>query len=64
LSRVHAAADIGISPTKFDELVQDGRMPKPFPVDARRIWDRWKLDEAVTALSDAAEENPWDEVFA
>ena len=39
LSRVQAAEKIGVSPTKFDELVGDGRMPKPKRVDARRLWD-------------------------
>jgi hypothetical protein len=42
-------------------MVTDGRMPKPFPVDTRRLWDRWKLDEAVSALSDADSRDPWEE---
>jgi predicted DNA-binding transcriptional regulator AlpA len=63
LSRVQAAEYVGVSPSKFDQMVADGRMPKPFRVDRRQIWDRWKLDEAVTTLSDTADENPWDRVF-
>src|SRR5215468_8792122 len=39
LNREQAAFYVGISPTKFDELVKDGRMPKPKRIDNRRIWD-------------------------
>jgi predicted DNA-binding transcriptional regulator AlpA len=52
LSRVQAAEYVGVSPTKFDELVKDGRMPRPKQVDARTIWDRVQLDEAFSALAD------------
>ena len=51
LSRVEAAAYIGISPSKFDELVADGRMPKPVPIDSRKVWDIRHLDLAFDALS-------------
>lgn len=61
LCRVWAAAYIGISPTKFDEMVLDGRMPQPKQVDARMLWDRWKLDEAFTALPEREARNPWDD---
>jgi predicted DNA-binding transcriptional regulator AlpA len=50
LSRVQAAAYVGISPTLFDEMVVDGRMPKPVRINARTVWDRVKLDEAFAAL--------------
>ena len=63
LSRPEAAAYVGVSPTKFDELVSDGRMPKGFRIDARRLWDRLKLDAAVTDLSDTGDRNPLDEVL-
>lgn len=65
LSRVHAALYVGVSPSKFDEMVTDGRMPKPKCVDARRIWDKRRLDEAFEALpdTDAAEKpNPYRDV--
>src|SRR5262245_23845078 len=29
LSRVAAAFYVGVSPTKFDQMIKDGRMPKP-----------------------------------
>ena len=55
LSRVQAAAYIGVSPTLFDEMVRDGRMPKPARINARTVWDRVKLDEAFAELPDDGE---------
>ena len=65
LSRPCAAAYIGVSVGKFDEMVVDGRMPRPKPIDARLVWDRYQLDEAFSALpsnDDVFEANPWDAV--
>jgi hypothetical protein len=60
---VEAAAYIGVSPTKFDELVRDGRMPMPKRIDARTIWDHKKLDAAFEALPDGNPDgNPWNDV--
>jgi hypothetical protein len=53
LSREEAATYIGVSPTKFDDMIADGRMPQPKIIDARRVWDRHALDEAFAALPDA-----------
>jgi predicted DNA-binding transcriptional regulator AlpA len=50
LSRVQAAAYVGVSPSKFDEMVEDERMPRPREVDKRLLWDRLELDEAFSAL--------------
>lgn len=65
LSRVYAAAYIGVSPSKFDEMVADKRMPRPIRIDGRRVWDRVKIDEAFAALGDEGEgKKPgsiWDE---
>ncbi len=55
LSRIFAAAYIGVSPTKFDELVADKRMPRPKRIDGRRVWDRLMLDEAFAALDEEGE---------
>jgi predicted DNA-binding transcriptional regulator AlpA len=52
LSRVQAAAYVGVSPGLFDALVDDGRMPKPARIKGRLVWDRIKLDLAFAALSD------------
>lgn len=50
LSREVAAAFIDVSPSKFDQMVQDGRMPKPKQVDARRVWSRIAVEKAFAAL--------------
>jgi predicted DNA-binding transcriptional regulator AlpA len=70
LSRMQAAEYIGVGGTKFDEMVADGRMPRPKRIDGRTVWDRDKLDEQFAALdedgaSDTAapkDENPWDKL--
>ena len=64
LSRVQAAAYIGVSPALFDQLVQEGRMPKPTRINVRIVWDRIKLDEAFAALSDDYKDtdDPWSKV--
>lgn len=62
LSRVQAAAYIGVSPSLFDEMVRDGRMPKPKTINSRKVWDKEKLDDAFAALPDeGGGGNPWDE---
>jgi predicted DNA-binding transcriptional regulator AlpA len=50
LSREQAAAYIGVSPALFDEMVKDGRMPKPKRPNTRTIWDRRQLDRAFDRL--------------
>ena len=61
--RREAAADwVGMSPTKFDEMVKDGRMPKPKRVDGCVVWDRYKLDAAFEALPDEGAASGWDRV--
>jgi predicted DNA-binding transcriptional regulator AlpA len=63
LSRVQAAAYVGVSPSLFDEMVKDGRMPSAKRVNSRTVWDRKKLDEAFEAIPDGESraENPWDD---
>lgn len=60
LRREWAAAYVGVSPTKFDEMVADGRMPKPKRIDGRVLWDIRRVDSAFEALPDEAETNEWD----
>jgi len=61
LSRIQAAEYIGVGITKFDEMVGDGRMPRPKRIDGRKVWDRIKLDEAFASLDDeAGPKNEWD----
>jgi predicted DNA-binding transcriptional regulator AlpA len=65
LAREAAAQYIGVSHGKFDELIADGRMPKPIQIDGRKVWDRYALDKAFDALGDALVVlNPWDKVLA
>lgn len=63
LSRVHASQYLNVSPGKFDQMVADGRMPRPKVIDSRRVWDREAIDLAFEALPEAGagpEVNPWD----
>jgi predicted DNA-binding transcriptional regulator AlpA len=50
LGRVRAAAYVGVSPGKFDEMVADGRMPRPKEIDRRLVWDVRELDTAFDEL--------------
>ncbi|HEX8899922.1 hypothetical protein [Vitreimonas sp.] len=64
LNRLEAARYIGVSPTTFDKLVTDGRMPRPKEIGARRVYDRALLDSAFDALGefdvDFTVANEWD----
>lgn len=62
LSREAAAQFIGVSVSKFDQMVEDGRMPGPKRIDGRKVWDRRRLEQAFVALPDEGETNPWDAV--
>jgi predicted DNA-binding transcriptional regulator AlpA len=61
LCREAAAQYVGVGTTKFDEMVNDGRMPKPWRIDARKVWDRHAVDSALDALPTEPERNPWDD---
>jgi excisionase family DNA binding protein len=67
LSRVEAAAYVGVSPSKFDELVLDGRMPAPKRIDGRKVWDIHNLDIAFDALpfeNETSGGSTWDDFRA
>ena len=51
LSKLKAAAYVGVSPTAFDTMVGDGRRPKPIAIGGRRVWDRLALDRAFHRLA-------------
>jgi predicted DNA-binding transcriptional regulator AlpA len=54
---------IGISPSKFDQLIADGRMPGPRRIDGRNVWDIRQIDLAFDDLPrDTAAPNSWDGV--
>jgi hypothetical protein len=63
LSRTEAAMYVGISESKFGELIVAGQMPRPFTIGTRKLWDIHKLDMAIDELS--GEDSPpvsnsWD----
>jgi hypothetical protein len=64
LSRIDAAAYVGIGTTLFDQLVATGKMPRPFRLEGRVIYDRRRLDAAIDDMQD--DPNPanivWDDV--
>ena len=67
LTRTMAAAYTGVSPTLFDEMVKDDRMPKPKRINSRTVWDIRAIDRAFDALPDEEgrqvnSANPWDQV--
>jgi hypothetical protein len=45
-----AAAYLGISKTKFLELVDEKCLPRPKVIDGIRVWDRLALDSAFSDL--------------
>ncbi len=55
LNRAEAARYVGVSPGTFDKLVQEGLMPAPKRVKARRIYDRQAIDVAFSALGEEGE---------
>ncbi|MBY0370053.1 hypothetical protein K2X33_05160 [bacterium] len=61
LCRVQAASYVGVSPSLFDEMVRDGRMPQPKRINARKVFDIRKLDLAFDALpGDESDLKTWD----
>lgn len=50
LRRNDAAAFLGLSPSKFDEMIKAKRLPAGFMVDGCRIWDLRDLDLAFDVL--------------
>lgn len=65
LRRTEAAIYIGVSASKFDELVKDGRMPHPKRIDSCVRWDIRQLDPAIDKLpgGDDDDQNEWDEAL-
>jgi hypothetical protein len=54
---------IGISAGKFDDMLNDGRMPAPRRIDGRKVWDVHELDLAFDALprDDVPVGNSWED---
>lgn len=53
LDRHQAAAYLGVSVTKFDEMRTDGRVSPPKRVDGRIVFDLRRLDKDFENLPDA-----------
>jgi predicted DNA-binding transcriptional regulator AlpA len=54
---------VGIGASLFDRLVNDGRMPKPFRIDGRVLWDIRKIDLRIDELSrdDDTGKSSWED---
>ena len=52
MSLERAANYVGFGPTKFKELIADGKMPQAIDIDGSPRWDRFELDAAVDDLKD------------
>ena len=63
LSRAGAATYIGISVSKFDNMVAERRFPAARRIDGRLVWDRIELDAAFDDLPVEGGVNDWDEVM-
>ncbi|KAI93223.1 hypothetical protein T281_18010 [Rhodomicrobium udaipurense JA643] len=64
LSRDQAAEYICASPALFDQLVRDGRMPKPVRINTKPVWDRVEIDLYFSALKSeeaAIADDPWSD---
>jgi predicted DNA-binding transcriptional regulator AlpA len=59
MSREEAARWVGVSPSLFDQLVADSRMPSPKRINSRVVWDRYQLDAAVEDLPDRDAGDEW-----
>ena len=64
LRRPQAARYVGVGVTKFDEMVSDGRMPKPREIGTVKVWSRIELEEAFYDLPPATDGsgNPWEQI--
>jgi predicted DNA-binding transcriptional regulator AlpA len=63
LSRAEAAEYIGVGVSLFDQMVADGRMPRPKLINSRKVWQRQRLDEAFAELPEEGQDeessSPW-----
>jgi predicted DNA-binding transcriptional regulator AlpA len=69
IGREAAAAYVCVSPNMFDQMVEDGRMPRAKRLGGRRIaWDVRELDVAVDHLpveaGGVATDETWSDVDA
>ena len=61
MRREHAARYLGMSPSKLDQLVKDGRITAPARIDGMALYDRHILDaDADNLLHAPMATNSWD----
>lgn len=53
LSRLRAAAYVGLPPEQFDDLVLRNKLPRPYDIDGHQIWDRILLATGRRVNDDA-----------
>ena len=66
ITREAAAAYVCISPTTFDEMIRNGKMPRPRVIGERRkAWDVRALDAAIDNLpsdGDGTAHESWNDI--
>lgn len=50
LDRDEAAIYVGVTIATFDQMVNEGRLPKPVDLDGEIVWDLVQLDRAMDRL--------------
>lgn len=56
-----AASYVGVSLSKFHELVSAGQMPKPIKIGRASLWRRQDLDASLDQFADESAPSQWDE---
>ena len=66
LRRELAAAYLGMSASKFSQMVQEGIIPAPraLPGGHVNVWDRRELDGWADSLAESEPANGWDSTAA
>ncbi len=62
LRREEAAAYIGISPSMFDQMVKQGRLPEPKKFGTASVWDMRLLDRQFDEPGDGVNDNEWNSI--
>lgn len=58
LNMSEACAYVGCGPTKFEELISTGKMPRPHLIGVKRLWDIDELDLYFKDLPRESEGEP------
>ena len=51
LDHDEAAIYVGVTFATFDNMVNDGRLPKPVELDGESVWDLVQLDRSMDRLT-------------